>query len=64
MDPIFRLPDAVKRGPAIDAWLDAQAAVLGSIARRWFLRMRECGEDVREVIHDGCRLTWSDRREE
>ena len=54
MSPIFRLPKAIKRDPAVDAWLDVQSAALGSIARTWFLRMRECGEDVRELIHDGC----------
>jgi hypothetical protein len=26
---------------------------LGAIARRWFEVMRECGEDVRELLHDG-----------
>ena len=26
---------------------------LGAIARRWFEVMRGCGNDVREVLHDG-----------
>jgi hypothetical protein len=26
---------------------------LGQIARRWFEVMRGCGDDVREVLHDG-----------
>lgn len=26
---------------------------LGTIARRWFEVMRDCGEDVRELLHDG-----------
>jgi hypothetical protein len=26
---------------------------LGEIARRWFEVMRGCGDDVREVLHDG-----------
>lgn len=26
---------------------------LGAIARRWFEVMRECGGDVRELLHDG-----------
>src|ERR1700682_3955848 len=45
---------AVERDPSIDAWLNEQAPELGAIARTWFLRMRECGEDVRELMHDGC----------
>ena len=26
---------------------------LGAIANRWFDVMRECGDDVRELLHDG-----------
>lgn len=26
---------------------------LGAIAERWFEVMRECGDDVRELLHDG-----------
>jgi hypothetical protein len=52
--PIFTVSGAVQRDRAVDLWLDAQPAVLGSIARTWFLRMRACGNDVRELVHDGC----------
>jgi hypothetical protein len=45
---------AVKRDPDIDTWLDEQAPELGAIATRWFSLMRECGDDVRELMHDGC----------
>jgi hypothetical protein len=51
---LFRFPEAARRDPAIDAWFTKQAPELGAIARRWFLRMRSCGRDVREVMHDGC----------
>ena len=54
MKGIFHFPEAVRNDPAIEAWLDAQAPELGAIARRWFARMRRCGPDVREVMHDGC----------
>jgi hypothetical protein len=27
---------------------------LGAIARCWFEAMRNCGDDVRELLHDGC----------
>jgi hypothetical protein len=27
---------------------------LRSIAQRWFARVRDCGADVRELLHDGC----------
>jgi hypothetical protein len=29
------------------------AGELGAIARRWFEVMRGCGDDVRELLHDG-----------
>jgi hypothetical protein len=54
MNRLFRLPEAARRDPAIDAWLAKQAPTLGAIARTWFLRMRSCGNDVREIMHDGC----------
>ncbi len=53
MNGIFRFSGAVKRDPAIDVWLNQQAPELGAIARQWFVRMRECGDVVRELMHDG-----------
>ncbi len=29
------------------------AGDLGAIAQRWFQVMRDCGDDVRELLHDG-----------
>ncbi len=43
----------VRREPAIDSWIESRTGELGSIARRWFDVMRACGDDVRELIHDG-----------
>lgn len=54
MESILRFTGAVKRDVAIDAWLDRQPAALASNARICFTRMRECGDDVRELMHDGC----------
>ena len=51
---MFWLDGATKRDPAIDAWMDEQAPELGAIARFWFDRMRVCGDDVQELMHDGC----------
>ena len=51
---ILRFNGAVKRDPAIDVWLNKQPHDLGSIARDWFARMRKCGADVLELMHDGC----------
>src|SRR5687767_14067959 len=49
----LRFPSAVERDPAIEAWFESRAAKLGAIARPWYERMRECGDDVRELLHDG-----------
>ena len=54
MTRLFRLSGAVRRDPAIEAWITDQTDVLRPIARWWFDRMRGCGEDVRELMHDGC----------
>jgi hypothetical protein len=54
MDGMLRFSGSLRRQPAIDVWLNQQAAELGAIARNWFVRMRECGDDVRELMHDGC----------
>lgn len=51
---ILRLSGMVKRDAAIDTWLSGEPAELRSIARHWFERMRQCGGDVLELIHDGC----------
>jgi hypothetical protein len=30
------------------------AGQLGTIAHQWFEVMRRCGDEVRELLHDGC----------
>jgi hypothetical protein len=30
------------------------AGELGAIAQHWFEVMRKCGDEVRELLHDGC----------
>jgi len=54
VDDILRFPTAVKHNPAIDAWLSAQRDDLRPLVEIWFVRMRQRGSDVRELIHDGC----------
>ncbi len=50
---LMRFASAVERDPAVDAWFDGRAGKLGTIARAWYERMRQCGDDVRELLHDG-----------
>ena len=54
MPAFLTFSGGVKREPAIDRWIDAQSSELGAIARTWFTLMRQCGTDVRELMHDGC----------
>ncbi len=54
MNQIFRFSNSVKRDPAIDAWMKEHSGELGVIARHWYDVIRECGDDVRELLHDGC----------
>jgi hypothetical protein len=51
---LLRFNGAVERDPAIDAWMEENAGELGAIARQWFEAMRKCGDEVRELLHDGC----------
>lgn len=51
---IFRLSVGRKRDPAVELWLNDDPVELRSIARKWFVQMRQCGDDVRELMHDGC----------
>ncbi len=51
---ILRFDGAVERDPAIEAWFGAREGELGELARRWFGVLRGCGDEVREVLHDGC----------
>ena len=51
---LLRLDGALERDAAIDAWFKQQRSDLGAIAHQWFEQMRTCGDEVRELMHDGC----------
>ncbi|MGO9436490.1 MAG: DUF1801 domain-containing protein [Terracidiphilus sp.] len=51
---LLRFNGVVERDPAIDAWMKAHAGELGAIAQEWFQVMRQCGDEVRELLQDGC----------
>jgi hypothetical protein len=53
MPGLLRFTGAVKRDPAIATWFAMQPNELRSLAKPWFDRMRRCGADVRELMHDG-----------
>jgi len=51
-DALFRLPGAVRRDPRVEAWFDLTDP-FRLVVQPWFDRMRRCGDDVRETLHDG-----------
>ena len=53
-DDLLRFTSAVRRDPKVEAWFSEFADPFRLKARPWFDRMRDCGDDVRELLHDGC----------
>jgi hypothetical protein len=53
-EDFLRFNGTVEHDPAIDAWFDEHPGELGAIAHHWFQVMRNCGDEVRELLHDGC----------
>ena len=53
MSQLLRFPSAVRRDPDVDAWFSKPDDELREFARPWFEQMRDCGADVRELLHDG-----------
>ncbi len=54
MDKLFRVSSGTAHQVEVDAWFDSHPDELGHIARCWFDEMRNAGDDVLELIHDGC----------
>lgn len=53
MTPLFRFPAATRDDPGVKAWFAVEHDELRRFVRPWFERMRACGADVRELLHDG-----------
>jgi hypothetical protein len=53
-EDIFRLSGASRHDAAVETWLKGEPVELRAIAKKWFTLMRECGDDVLELVHDGC----------
>src|SRR5580698_6570102 len=51
---LLRFDGAVEHDPRIDAWIQEHSGPLGALAKEWFRAMRRCGDEVRELLHDGC----------
>ncbi len=53
MSKLLRFSGAVRRDPEIEGWFSV-VDPLRAFVRPCFERMRGCGPDVRELLHDGC----------
>ena len=54
INQLFIFTEAAHYLPQIDACLSNEPNELFSIARQWFAIFRQCGDDVNEIMHDGC----------
>jgi hypothetical protein len=54
MTRLFTLTGALPHNPQVEEWLHGEPAALYAIARQCFRRLRDCGDDVTEILHDGC----------
>ncbi len=52
VDQLFLFDSAVTHEPAVDMWLAELNPAVAAIAGRWFEEIRQCGPDVRELLHD------------
>lgn len=53
VNQLFHFPEATRRHADVEHWLGQQEGTLGEIAHKWFQTLRDCGDDVRELLHDG-----------
>lgn len=51
---LFTLNGSRPENEAVRAWLQGEPQDLRRVARHWFALIRQCGDDVRELLHDGC----------
>jgi hypothetical protein len=54
MNDLMLFPGAMARDPSIDAWFTGAGNPLRLMVQPWYERMRACGGDVRELMHDFC----------
>ncbi|MEZ4223304.1 MAG: DUF1801 domain-containing protein [Polyangiaceae bacterium] len=47
-------PGAVASDPAVARWMREHSGPLGALAQHWFGVIRSSGDDVLELMHDGC----------
>jgi len=53
MTQLFLLPGAIRNDPCVEQWFASGEDELRHFGKPWFDRMRACGQDVRDLLHDG-----------
>ena len=53
MNGLFLFSSARRNDPDVAKWMKDHSDELGAIANRWFDVIRDCGNDVNEIMHDG-----------
>jgi hypothetical protein len=53
MSELFLFKNATRHNPAIDEWFANEPTALFALAGQWFAKLRRCGNDVNELMHDG-----------
>jgi hypothetical protein len=51
---LFIFTEAESNSPAVEEWFANEPQLLFALARDWFSVFRQCGDDVSELLHDGC----------
>lgn len=54
MEDRLRFALGARYDPAVDDWFAERNDALAAIAHSWFECVRACGDDVLELVHDGC----------
>lgn len=53
MSDLFLFSGAVLRDPRVDAWFSDPDNLMRRMVQPWYERLRACGPDMRETLHDG-----------
>lgn len=53
MDVLFRFSSAVAHAREVEAWFGGGDEAMRRMVQPWYERLRACGADTRELLHDG-----------
>jgi hypothetical protein len=53
MSELWTFSGAVRSDPEVEAWFSDTDLILRQRVRPWFQTLKACGDDTRELLHDG-----------